>query len=382
MQRRQKNNDKIHQLRVRTGRHYPISFVVDLGQRDAVFIKRPLTPLRRFFAWADAFTLLPGTSYDLIHTFNAVPLLTNKPYVITFEDFLPRVPEDRYIGWLEATLQRRLLSPQCIAIVAMSEYARRQFCWQNRNFKGLQELEKKMEVIYPAVVLRRSAPKRMSDKLQLVFVGADFMRKGGPALLRAHEQLRKQGVPVETTIVSSLQWSEQDYVGPPNADYVRQELSRLKQPGVTHYHGLPNAETLRLIEEADFYVAPTLHDTFGYASVEALSCGTPVIASHTCAQPEIVAEGQCGFLLPFENEKNIGKWGWLYRQHEPDYLEAYDRAIRSLSESITQRLMMCWENRGAYEAMSAAALDRVRERFHRDVAQVRLAQLYQLCRRC
>ncbi len=367
-------------MRVRTGRHYPIHFVVDLGQRDTVFIKRPLTPLRRFFNWADAFSLLPGGNYDLIHAYNAVPLLTGKPYIITFEDFLPRVPEDRYIGWLEAWLQQRLLSPQCVAIVAMSEYGRRQFRHQNRNFARREELERKMEVLYPAVALQRTTPKPMSDRLRLLFVGADFMRKGGPALLRAHAQLRRQGLPVETVIVSPLQWSKKDYVGPPDGKYVRQEMALLAQDGVTHYPGLPSAEMLRMMQEADFFVSPTLHDTFGLAPVEALSCGTPVLATNTCAQPEIVVDGQCGFLLPFENDPHLGKWVWLYRQQEPAYLEAYDRAIQDLSAALTERLLLCWEARADYEALSAAALDRVRERFNRESARLRLEQLYELCR--
>ena len=367
-------------LRVRIGRHYPMRFVMDLGQRNAAFIKRPLTPLRRFMNWADAFAPLPELDYDIVHSLNAVPVLTRRPYIVTFEDFLPRVPEDRYIGWLEAKLQRKLLSRQCVALVAMSEYARRQFRWQNRNFKDREKLEAKMQVIPPSVSLRRSTPKKPSGKLKLIFVGADFMRKGGPALLRAHEQLKKHGLPVETTMVSSLRWAPDDYIGPASEEYMRQETARLAQNGVIHHPELPNDEVLNLVEQADYFVFPTFHDTFGYAPLEALSCGTPAIVTNTCAQPEIVEDGRCGFLLPFENDPNVGKWSWIYRNHEPGYLDAYEEAIQRLSVAITETLIKCWEASSNYEAMSAAALERVHARFEKQAARDKLEQLYELCR--
>jgi glycosyltransferase involved in cell wall biosynthesis len=266
-------------------------------------------------------------------------------------------------------------------LLAWSQYALRQFRWQNRNFAGLKKLETKTEVLYPAVPLRRTAPKKPSSRLKLLFVGSDFMRKGGPALLRAHSRLRKQGVPVETTVVSSLRWKVDDYIGPPSAEYVRQETARLAQEGVVHYPGLPNADVLRLMEEADYFIFPTFHDTFGFAPLEALSCATPVLATDTCAQPEIVADGRCGYLLPFENDKKVGKWKWIYRNREPDYLGAYDAAVECLGEAIAERMTACWGSRGDYEAMSAAAIEQVRSRFDQEKARRRLEQLYELCRR-
>lgn len=75
----------------------------------------------------------------------------------------------------------------------MSNYALRQFRWQNRAFRDLNLLEDQFHLIYPAVRTQRSRPKKSpSGKLRLLFVGNNFMRKGGPAVLRAHEELRKE----------------------------------------------------------------------------------------------------------------------------------------------------------------------------------------------
>lgn len=369
-------------LRIRTARSYPVPFLIDLGQRNAVFLKRPLTPLRRFFDCADAFGFYPEPDYDALHTINAVPLLGRAPYIITFEDYLPRVPEDRYMGRLERFLQKRLLSDRCRALVAISEFGLRQFRWQNRDFPGRAALEAKMHLIHPAIRLRRRAPKKRSATLKLLFVAHHFMLKGGPALMRAHERLRRAGVPVETTFVTSLRFDEHDYFGPPSRPLMERETAKLATTeGVTRLGAVPNAEVLRLMDEADFFVFPTFQDTFGFAPVEALAHGTPVLATNTCAQPEIVDDGVNGYLLPFENDEHVGKWKWLYRTKEAGYLDAYEAATERIAGAMFERLQASFEAHPShYEALSAGAIRQVETRFNADVARNRLEALYELLR--
>ena len=367
-------------LKVRVGGGYALKFIILHGQRNAQFIQRRFLPLHRICAWADAIALVPECGHDLVHTFNAVPLLTKKPYLITFEDFMPRVPEDRYIKGLESWLQERLCADQCVALIAMSEYARRQFLRQNRSFRGLSVLKNKLQVIYPALRLRRETPKNISDHLHLIFVGTDYMRKGLPALLKAHQRLRKAGIPVRTTILSGLKWSKHDYIGPPFKAYVNEQRKLLSQEGIELHPFLPYEEANCLVEKADYMVFPTFHDTFGFATLDALSCATPAIVTGTCAQPEIIEDGECGYVLPFENEKEVGKWIWTHRNREPGYFQAYDQAVETLSREISQRLIRCWEERKDYERLSAGALNRIRTRFSVEAARDRIEQLYELCR--
>lgn len=371
-------------LRVRTVRKQNAHFRlgIDLGQRNATFVARTMT-LRRFVGWSQAFAIAPEPGYDLLHTVNAVPVLTRRPYVVAFENFLPRVPEDTHIAWLEHWLQRRLLrdvrSGRCLAILAWSEFARRQFRMQNRAFGGAAELERRMEVLYPSIDAQ-VAPKPHSPGISLLFVGFNFMGKGGPALLRAHERLRVQGFPVETRIVSSLNWSADDFLGPPSREYVDRELRRLSLEGVTHHERLSNAEVLTLMRDCDYLVFPTLHDTFGYVAIEALSRGTPVIATEVCAIPEMIDHGRSGYLLPFQRDADVGRWRYLYQTADSGYQGHFEDAIALLADGIVDAVGDAWENRSSYEEMSAAALERVRRRFSRRYARTRLEQLYELAR--
>jgi alpha-1,6-mannosyltransferase len=52
-------------------------------------------------------------------------------------------------------------------------------------------------------------------------------------------------------------------------------------------------DVARLLASADVAIAPGPHETFGLAALEALACGTPVVASRSSALAEIVRPG-CG----------------------------------------------------------------------------------------
>jgi N-acetyl-alpha-D-glucosaminyl L-malate synthase BshA len=67
-------------------------------------------------------------------------------------------------------------------------------------------------------------------------------------------------------------------------------------------HAITFIGSLPLIEEvlvgADLFLLPSESESFGLAALEALSCEVPVIATAAGGLPEVVVDGECGFLFP------------------------------------------------------------------------------------
>src|SRR5262249_9613510 len=54
----------------------------------------------------------------------------------------------------------------------------------------------------------------------------------------------------------------------------------------------------QVLAEARCFVLPSESESFGLAALEALSCGVPVVASHVGGLPELITDGETGFLRP------------------------------------------------------------------------------------
>jgi N-acetyl-alpha-D-glucosaminyl L-malate synthase BshA len=55
---------------------------------------------------------------------------------------------------------------------------------------------------------------------------------------------------------------------------------------------------VELLQASDVFLLPSESESFGLAALEALSCGVPVVASHVGGVPEVVPDGEVGFLAP------------------------------------------------------------------------------------
>lgn len=54
----------------------------------------------------------------------------------------------------------------------------------------------------------------------------------------------------------------------------------------------------RLLSAGDLFLLPSEEESFGLAALEAQSCGVPVIASRVGGLPEVIADGETGYLFP------------------------------------------------------------------------------------
>jgi D-inositol-3-phosphate glycosyltransferase len=129
----------------------------------------------------------------------------------------------------------------------------------------------------------------------VLYVGRIAPIKGLETLLDAIAHLRRDGSQVRLLIVGG----EADEPTNGHEAEIRQRVDALGLRDVVRFVGAQPQDVLR-----DFYVAadvtvlPSYYESFGMVALEAMACGSPVIASRVGGLATTVRDGVTGFLVP------------------------------------------------------------------------------------
>lgn len=131
--------------------------------------------------------------------------------------------------------------------------------------------------------------KNHSDKLNLVFVGRDWKRKGGEKVLSVFQILVNCGYDVHLTIIGANPEQARNINNIRIIEYVNKSSES------------DQALYFEILSEAHFLLLPTKADCTPMVIAEANAFGVPAITTDVGGIPTLVTEGQNGFLFTIDS---------------------------------------------------------------------------------
>jgi len=266
--------------------------------------------------------------YDILHFHNDVDL--SFPFFSIFIDkpkiFHCHVLDATYISYKRNLMSKLILRNVADIYIALSKLF--------ANFLiDLGIPEEKIRILPNGIDVKKFKPDE-GQKINnlLLFVGRLEEKKGLHVLLKALEHL-------ETSVNLVI-------AGPPhNQSYYMRILSLIDQisqktiHNVTYLGVVNEEEKLKLYQKASIFICPSIFDSFPMVNLEALSCGTPVVASNVGAISEVVRHQENGILVPpgdvarlakaiqylLDNEEIRQKFGeegrkWIVKNYSTDII--------------------------------------------------------------
>ena len=181
--------------------------------------------------------------------------------------------------------------------------------------------ENQMERVMNGIDLNTFYPDSKIQKIPFKLVtvaSADVPLKGLDYLLEALSILVKVYPDISLSVIG-----EQKRGG-----HTERLLKKLNlEERVNFFSNLTQADLRRTYCEAEIAIIPSLYEGFGFAAIEAMACGVPLISTSGGALPEVIKD--TGILIPPKNVKEI--------YNSVDFLLSSPDKARELSEKALKR---------------------------------------------
>ncbi|MFJ4364122.1 glycogen synthase [Streptomyces chartreusis] len=164
-----------------------------------------------------------------------------------------------------------------------------------------------------------------ADRPYVLFVGRITRQKGVPHLLRAIRHIDPAAQVVLCAGAPDTPEIDQEFRD------LYQELSRVREGVHWIPQMLPRPEVIQLLTHAAVFVCPSVYEPLGIVNLEAMACGTPVVASQVGGIPEVVDDGKTGLLVPLDDDFEAGL------AHALDSVIGDPEAARRMGEAGRER---------------------------------------------
>ena len=223
------------------------------------------------------------------------------PLVITVHSLEPLRPWKReqlgggydYSLWVEKTALE-----MADAVIAVSEETKKDVL-SLFNVK-----EDRISVIHNGIDLSEYSAVENPDALKAL--GIDPSR---PYILFVGRITRQKGIVHLVRAIRHLDPGFQVVLcaGAPDTPEIAAEMQQAVSAARAH-HGeiiwiekmVSRPEAIALYSAASVFVCPSIYEPFGIINLEAMACGTPVVASAVGGIKEVVVNGETGFLVPLK----------------------------------------------------------------------------------
>ncbi len=229
--------------------------------------------------------LSPNGNYDLIHCAHCLSKNTNKSWVFDMEAFWQFWISTKQTKLGLKKVEKILKRKNCKKILPWTEKI------ENEFINAFPKLKEKIERVYPAVPLMRKSKSFNKKELTLLFVGRYFYWKGGLHATKAIDKLTKKHPNIKGIVISDI------------PEWVKNKYS--KNEKIKFYSLMSQKKVFDMYKKSDILIYPGYTDSFGFAYLEAMSFGIPIITVDGWSRKEIVSEGKTGFVI--DRPKKI-KW--------------------------------------------------------------------------
>lgn len=276
--------------------------------------------LKKIFHTYEVYPPLFQNKIEAYHTFNTI-MLTNKPWCVTFETFIPRAEKlyginhhdsfDAKGTFLMHKVMERLAMDNCKKMIAYTKCNLRLQLEMNKLFPDLTDVlnKKTIYLACPQTLFTDKPQTIVPQKVKFFFMGRDFVRKGVPEVILALHEIRKRRSDFELHLITDIT-HRQNYAFNDFQDTL-DDMGKYKKmiaessDWIFLHKPMPYADCINLMKSCHVGLLTTWADTLGFSALDMQAAGLPVVSTNVRAQPEI---NPCGWMvkLPVNYANEVG----------------------------------------------------------------------------